>query len=100
MASRSCTTPAPFVVRLMYSGRDFVWLSEHCDQLAFLDGHVCAFTHFGSVPERLFNPVSYSSPIPTQRTRPSNGRESTGDRTGHGTPPLRPAVWRSVVSSS
>lgn len=29
-----------FVLRLMFSGRDFVWLYERCDQVAFLDGHV------------------------------------------------------------
>lgn len=41
-----------FVMRLMYSGRDFVWLYDRCDQLAFLDGHVRAFTAFGGVPAR------------------------------------------------
>lgn len=41
------------LIRLMYSGRDFVWLYEQCDQLAFLDGHVRAFAHFGGVPARL-----------------------------------------------
>ena len=41
-----------FVVRLMYSGRDFAWIYDHCDQLSFLDGHVRAFTHFDSVPQR------------------------------------------------
>jgi len=42
-----------FVMRLMYSGRDFAWLSERADQLAFLDGHVRAFEHFGGVPQRI-----------------------------------------------
>ena len=32
-----------FVLRLMYSGRDFGWLYERCNQVAFLDGHVRAF---------------------------------------------------------
>ena len=41
-----------FLMRLMYSGRDFMWLYDHCDQLSFLDGHVRAFTHFGGVPQR------------------------------------------------
>lgn len=41
-----------FVMRLMYSGRDFAWLYDRCDQIAFLDGHVRAFEHFGSVPRR------------------------------------------------
>lgn len=42
-----------FVVRLMYSGRDFAWLYDRCDQVAFLDGHVRAFAHFGGVPGRM-----------------------------------------------
>jgi len=42
-----------FVMRLMYSKRDFVWLYDHCDQLAFLDGHVRAFAYFGGVPKRV-----------------------------------------------
>lgn len=42
-----------FVVRLMYSGRDFAWLYDRCDQVAFLDGHVRAFAHFGGVPLRM-----------------------------------------------
>jgi transposase len=41
-----------FVLRLMYSGRDFAWLYEHCDQVSFFDGHVRAFAHFGGVPAR------------------------------------------------
>jgi transposase len=40
-----------FLVRLMHSGRDFCWLYERQDQLAFLDGHVRAFAHFGGVPQ-------------------------------------------------
>ena len=39
-------------MRLMHSGRDFVRLYERQDQLAFLDGHVRAFAHFGGVPRR------------------------------------------------
>jgi transposase len=41
-----------FVLRLRYSGRDFAWLYEHCDQVSFLDGHVRAFEHLGAVPQR------------------------------------------------
>jgi len=41
-----------FLMRLMYSGRDFAWLYDRCDQLSFLDGHVRAFEHFGGVPHR------------------------------------------------
>ena len=36
----------------LYSGRDFVWLYKHCDQVSFLDGHVRAFEHFRGVPSR------------------------------------------------
>ena len=41
-----------FLMRLMYSKRDFAWLYDGCTQLAFLDGHVRAFEHFGGVPAR------------------------------------------------
>ncbi|MDP7560685.1 MAG: IS21 family transposase, partial [Planctomycetota bacterium] len=41
-----------FVMRLMYCGRDFAWLYQHCDQVSFLDAHVRAFEHFGGVPAR------------------------------------------------
>src|SRR5215210_751466 len=42
-----------FVMRLMYSGRDFVRLYERCDQLSFLDAHVRAFAYLGGIPERV-----------------------------------------------
>lgn len=41
-----------FLMRLMYSKRDFAWLYDGCTQLAFLDGHVRAFEHFKRVPTR------------------------------------------------
>ena len=41
-----------FLMRLMYSGRDFAWLYHRCDQLSFLDGHVQALEYFGKVPHR------------------------------------------------
>lgn len=41
-----------FLMRSMYSGRDFAWLYDRCDQVSFLDGHVRAFEHFGAVPRR------------------------------------------------
>lgn len=41
------------VLRLPYSGRDFVWLYEACDQLSFLDGHVRAAARFGGLPRRI-----------------------------------------------
>jgi transposase len=42
-----------FLMRLMYSGRDFAWIYERQDQVSFLDGHVRAFAHFGGVPGRI-----------------------------------------------
>ena len=42
-----------FVMRLMFSRRDFVWLYDSCDQISFLDAHVRAFAFFGSVPRRI-----------------------------------------------
>lgn len=41
-----------FLMRLLCSGYDFVWLYERCNQLAFLDGHVRAFTYFQGVARR------------------------------------------------
>jgi transposase len=41
-----------FLLRLMYSGRDFAWIYERQDQVSFLDGHARAFAHFGGVPAR------------------------------------------------
>lgn len=42
-----------FVMRLMYSGRDFVRLYDRADQLSFLDAHVRAFEYLGGVPHRV-----------------------------------------------
>ena len=42
-----------FLVRLMYSGRDFAWIYERQDQISFLDGPVRAFAQVGGVPARL-----------------------------------------------
>jgi transposase len=42
-----------FLLRLMYSGRDFGWLYHRQDQIAFLDGHVRAFAHLGGAPARI-----------------------------------------------
>lgn len=42
-----------FLMRLMYSGRDFAWIYERQDQVSFLDGHVRAFAHFEGVPARV-----------------------------------------------
>jgi len=42
-----------FLMRSMYSGRDFVYLYDRCDRASFLDGHVRAFAFFGAVMRRL-----------------------------------------------
>jgi transposase len=42
-----------FLMRLMYSGRDFAWIYERQDQISFLDGHVRAFAHFAGAPARI-----------------------------------------------
>lgn len=41
-----------FLMRLMFSGRDFTWLYHSCEQASFFDGHVRAFEHFGGIPKR------------------------------------------------
>ncbi len=42
-----------FLMRLMYSGRDFAWIYDRQDQISFLDGHVRAFAHFAGAPARI-----------------------------------------------
>jgi len=42
-----------FVMRLMYSGGDYLRLYDRADQLSFLDAHVRAFSYLGGVPQRL-----------------------------------------------
>jgi transposase len=42
-----------FLMRLMYSGRDFGWIYDRQDQVSFLDGHSRAFAHFNGVPARV-----------------------------------------------
>jgi transposase len=42
-----------FLMRLMYSGRDFGWIYDRQDQVSFLEGHVRAFAHFNGVPARV-----------------------------------------------
>jgi transposase len=42
-----------YLMRLMYSGRDFIHLYDRCDRPCFLDGHVRAFTFLGGVARRL-----------------------------------------------
>src|SRR5215813_1208522 len=52
-----------FLMHLMYSGYDFVWLYDRCDQLALLDAHVRAFAYFGGVPQR----IAYDNLTPAVR---------------------------------
>jgi transposase len=40
------------LIRLVYSGLDYVNLYDHCDQVSLMDGHVKAFEAFGGVPVR------------------------------------------------
>jgi transposase len=47
------TTAWLFVMRLMFSSRDFTWIYPRQDQVCFLDGHVRAFAYFKCVPTRL-----------------------------------------------
>lgn len=46
------TTVFMFVMRLMSSSRDFVWLYPRQDQVSFLDGHARAFAFFKGVIDR------------------------------------------------
>jgi len=62
-----------FLMRLMYSGRDFAWLYEHCDQPSFFDGHVRALAHFGGVPARII----YDNLSPAVKRVLFPGRELT-----------------------
>lgn len=41
-----------FLMRLPFSGKDFAWIYERCNQIAFLDGHVRAFQYFEGVVAR------------------------------------------------
>lgn len=63
-----------FVMRLMYSGRDFAAVYERCDQVSLLDGHVRAFEHFGAVPHRCI----YDNLSPAVRKVVFPKRELTG----------------------
>jgi len=53
-----------FLMHLMDSGYDFVWLSDRCDQLAWLEAHVRAFAYVGGVPQRM----AYDNLTPAVRT--------------------------------
>lgn len=68
-----------FLMRLMYSGRDFAWIYERQDQISFLDGHVRAFAHVGGVPAHRL------------RQFESRGRADPGRRHPHAHGPVRRA---------
>ena len=65
-----------FVLHLMYSGRDYAWLYERCNQVAFLDGHVRAFEHFGGVVRRCraVSSAQERQPALTRRSRNAAAR--------------------------
>jgi transposase len=42
-----------FLMRLQYSGYEYVWLYEKCDQTSFLDAHVRAFKAMEGVAQRI-----------------------------------------------
>ena len=60
------------LIRLMYSGRDFVRLYDRCDQVSFLDGVVARFT-----PARV-GPLS--RPVPHEATAWDSGLPSSAIR--------------------
>ena len=62
-----------FVLRLMFSGRDFVWLYDRADQVSLLDGHVRAFEHFGGHPSK----IVYDNLKPVVKKVLVKGRELT-----------------------
>jgi len=41
-----------FLMRLIYSGREFAWIYERSAQLVVLDGHERTFAHLGGVARR------------------------------------------------
>jgi len=79
-----------FLLRLMYSGRDFAWIYERQDQVSFLDGHVRAFAHVGrragATGLRLCGAAHNRSSVPTldMCRRPRARAFSTGGPRGTG----------------
>lgn len=60
-----------FLFRLLFSGRDFAWVYERQDQVAFLDGHVRAFEALGGVVAR----ITYDNASVAVRRVTRGGRE-------------------------
>jgi hypothetical protein len=46
-----------FLLRLMYWGREFAWLYQRCDKLAFLDGHVRALADLGGIRRAAYTTI-------------------------------------------
>ncbi|MDO8579233.1 MAG: IS21 family transposase [Dehalococcoidales bacterium] len=61
------------LLHLPYSGHDFLWLYNSCDQLAFLDGHVRAAAYFGGLPQR----IVYDNLTPAVKRRVGLGPQLT-----------------------
>lgn len=65
-----------FLLRLMYSKRDVIWLYERCNQISFLDGHVKAFALLGCVPRRII----YDNLTSAVKRRLGAGERELSDR--------------------
>lgn len=65
-----------FVMRMMFSKRDFAYVYERQDQVSFLDGHVRAFAAFGGVPARII----YDNLKPAVKRFLRNGKRELTDR--------------------
>lgn len=65
-----------FLLRLMHSKRDLVWLYERCNQASFLDGHVRAFKAIGAVPRR----IVYDNLTSAVKRRVSTGERELNER--------------------
>ena len=98
-----------FLLRMPFSGRDFVRIYDRCDQLAFLDGHVRALAYAGGVPARivydnLSSAVKRRVGVHRELTErflalvsAGRGRAGLGSAQAHGRSELRGAVERGVV---
>ncbi len=65
-----------FLLRLMHSKRDLVWLYERCNQVSFFDGHVRAFAAIGAVPRR----VVYDNLTSAVKRRIKTGERELNER--------------------
>ena len=65
-----------FLLRLMHSKRDLVWLYERCNQVSFFDGHVRAFESIGAIPRR----VVYDNLTAAVKRRVKTGERELNER--------------------